>query len=109
MINQLRVYEIFEETRVEFLDRFRDDAARIMGRHGFRILAMWETQMGEAPAFAYLLSWADEAEMRSRWAAFMADEEWRAIKARRAADAPPIVGRIDDMVLSPTDFSAALG
>jgi hypothetical protein len=40
MIHQLRVYEIFEDTKAAFHARFRDHAARIMRRHGFDIAAM---------------------------------------------------------------------
>ena len=40
MINQLRIYRIDPGTAGAFHDRFRDHAARIMGRHGFRILSL---------------------------------------------------------------------
>ena len=43
MIHQLRIYEIFERNKAAFHARFRDHAARIMARHGFRIIALWET------------------------------------------------------------------
>ena len=100
MINQLRTYQIFPETAVAFHDRFRDHAARIMARHGFRIQAMWETGEGETLAFVYLLAWTDEDEMTARWSSFMADEEWAEIK--RNTTAQPIVGTITDQVLRPT-------
>ncbi len=108
MINQLRLYEIYDETRTEFLDRFRDHAARIMGSHGFRILALRTTTHNGNPAFAYLLNWQDEAEMQAGWAAFMADAEWKDIKAQRDPNAGPIVGEITDLALDPVSFSQAL-
>jgi hypothetical protein len=47
MIQQLRIYEIFEKNKAAFHARFRDHAARIMQtRYGFRIVAMWETKFG---------------------------------------------------------------
>lgn len=106
MINQLRTYQIFPQTADAFHARFRDHAARIMARHGFRIQAMWETGEGESLAFVYLLTWQDEAEMKACWAAFMADEEWAEIK--RNTVERPIVGTIQDQVLRPTDYSAAI-
>ena len=43
MIQQLRIYEIFENNKAAFHARFRDHAARIMRtRYGFHIVAMWE-------------------------------------------------------------------
>ena len=108
MINQLRLYEIYDDTRTEFLDRFRDHAARIMRTHGFDIVSMWTCQFQGKPAFAYLLRWPDAEAMQDGWARFMADAEWKAIKAARPADAPPIVGKINDLTLEAVPFSAPL-
>ncbi|MEM9098371.1 MAG: NIPSNAP family protein [Pseudomonadota bacterium] len=107
MINQLRIYKIFPETAQAFHDRFRDHAARIMGRHGFRIQAMWETGEGETLVFVYLLAWESEGEMQERWASFMADEEW--IEIKKTTKEQPMVGGIDEMVLRPTAYSTAIG
>ncbi len=108
MINQLRIYEIFDDTKQAFLDRFRDHAARLMRQHGFRILAMWETRHNDNPVFAYLLSWKSEAEMAAGWERFMADEEWKEIKRRTAPATGSIVDEIIDFPLHPVDFSQAL-
>lgn len=109
MINQLRLYDFDPALRGAFLDRFRDHASRIMRRHGFRILAMWTAESADRLRFVYLLSWADEAEMRARWAAFMADAEWTEVKRRTQAAHGEPVRAIEDIVLDPVDFSAALG
>ncbi len=109
MINQLRTYEIFAANRQAFLDRFRDHAARLMADHGFRIQAMWEMECDGRLFFVYLLAWTDAAEMDARWAAFMANQEWKDIKARTAAEHGNLVGEIESAVLTPTDFSAAIG
>ncbi|WP_428543214.1 NIPSNAP family protein [Profundibacter sp.] len=106
MINQLRTYQIYPKTRAAFHARFRDHAARIMRRHGFRIQAMWETGEEDNLAFVYLLAWRDEVEMKAGWAAFMADEEW--VEIKRNTKEMPIVGNIDDKVLRPTTYSAAI-
>lgn len=42
-VHQLRIYEINDENRQAFHDRFRDHAARIMEKYGFDIVAMWES------------------------------------------------------------------
>lgn len=110
MINQLRVYEVPKGNKQPFLDRFRDHAARIMtGRYGFRIQAMWTSETEDALKFVYLLAWTDQAEMEERWSAFMADQEWKDIKADTAAKHGDFVLGIDEMVLHATDFSAAIG
>ncbi len=109
MINQLRIYEVPPANRAPFLDRFRDHAARIMGRHGFRIQAMWTDDRDGRVRFVYLLTWADPDEMTQAWAAFMADPEWAEIKVQTSAQHGDFVLGIEDVVLEPVPFSAAIG
>src|SRR5258708_7905557 len=100
MIQQLRIYEIFEKNKAQFHARFRDHAARIMQtRYGFRIVAMWETTIGDRTEFVYLLEWPDEAIKTAQWAAFMADAEWTEIKRVTHAEHGLMVGEIEDRVL----------
>jgi heme-degrading monooxygenase HmoA len=104
MIHQLRIYEIFEANKDLFHARFRDHAARIMKRHGFDIVAMWEAKTAARTEFVYLLRWPDEATKTGAWAAFMADQEWDDIK-RATRDRGPLVGEIEDRTLDMTDYS----
>ena len=60
MIHQLRIYEISEATKDLFHTRFHDHAARIMKRHGFDIVAMWDATGETRTEFVYLLRWPDE-------------------------------------------------
>jgi NIPSNAP len=106
-IHQLRIYEIFDANKQAFHDRFRDHAARIMGRYDFQIVAMWETKPSERTEFVYLLEWSDRQTMDDRWARFMADEEWSAIKRETAAVHGKLVGDIESRVMLPTDYSPA--
>ncbi len=48
--------------------------------------------------FVYLLQWPDRATLTDRWARFMADPEWAAIKKRTAAQHGQLVGDIEDRV-----------
>lgn len=106
VVHQLRIYELFDDTRQVFHDRFRDHAIRIMKRHDFRIIAMWEARNGDRTEFVYLLEWPDEATMKDRWAKFLADQEWVDIKARTRAAGLTLVGDIQDRTLRLTDYSA---
>lgn len=107
-VYQLRIYELYPQTRAAFHDRFRDHAARIMKRHGFEIVSMWETGTAEKPEFAYILRWPDTARMKAGWTAFMADEEWARIKRETPAEHRPIVGAIQDRTLRLTDYSPSM-
>lgn len=108
MIHQLRIYEIFERNKAAFHERFRDHAARIMARHGFRILAMWETRSATRTEFAYILAWPDAETKAKAWAAFMADPEWIEIKRVTGIEHGDMVGATEDRLLTPTDYSPAL-
>lgn len=104
-INQLRIYEIFEGNKAAFHARFRDHATRIMARHGFRILSMWEARSEGKTEFVYLLQWRDEAAMKAAWTAFMADPEWAEIKRVTGAEHGRLVGGIEDRTLVLTDYA----
>jgi hypothetical protein len=106
MIQQLRIYEIFEKNKAQFHARFREHAARIMQeRYGFKIVAMWETKFGDRTEFVYLLEWPDETSKTTQWAAFMADAEWTEIKRVTHAEHGLMVGQIEDRLLMPVDYS----
>jgi heme-degrading monooxygenase HmoA len=107
-VHQLRIYELDPAKTEVFHARFRDHAARIMKRHGFRIVAMWEASSPKGPEFVYLLEWPDEAAMKAGWAAFMADKEWSDIKAATRQRHGAIMGGIEDRTLRLTDYSAPL-
>ena len=110
MIQQLRIYEIFENNKAAFHARFRDHAARItQTRYGFQIVAMWETKFGDRTEFAYLLEWPAEAAKTAAWSAFMADAEWSDIKRVTHAEHGLMVGQIEDRLLVLTDYSPAKG
>ena len=104
-VQQLRIYEIFDSNKQAFHERFRDHAQRIMARHGFRIVSMWETRRGDRTEFAYLLDWKDEATKKAAWAAFMADPEWAEIKRVTGARHGKMVGEIQDRTLRLTEYS----
>ncbi|CAN7276442.1 NIPSNAP family protein [Bosea sp. LjRoot237] len=105
MIEQLRIYEIFESNKDAFHARFRDHAARIMKTHGFDIAAMWEAKSKDRTEFVYVLRWPDEATMRESWARFMQDAEWSKIKDRTSAEHGRLVGAIEERVMQRTSYS----
>ena len=104
VIRQLRIYEIFDETKDAFHERFRDHAARIMARHDFHFVAGWESRTDGKPEFIYVLEWPDTESMKARWAAFMADEEWATVKRETTERSGPMVGQIQDRILTEVGY-----
>jgi len=105
MIQQLRIYEIYEHNKAAFHARFRDHAMRIMKRYGFDFVSLWEARSDRGTDFVYLLAWPDLAAKEAAWRGFMADGEWKEIKRITKAQHGDLVGHIDDRVLSPTPYS----
>lgn len=105
VVHQLRIYQIFENNKQAFHERFRTHAMRIMAKYDFEIIALWEAQHDGRIEFVYLLQWPDRATLTDRWARFMADQEWAEIKKRTAARYGTLVGEIQDRVLATTDYS----
>lgn len=85
-IEELRIYDLVRDNRGPFHQRFREHAIRLMHRHDFDIVDIWESESGGRLQFVYVLSWPDQATMQARWAAFRADPEWVAAKRQSAAD-----------------------
>lgn len=104
-LQQLRIYEIPRANEGVFHDRFRDHALRIMARHGFAVRAVWRAEHEGKIEFVYLLDWPDAATMKAAWAAFMADEEWAAIKRETGARHGRFVDAISDRTLEPLPWS----
>lgn len=106
-LQQLRIYEINRGNRDAFHKRFQDHALRIMRRHGFKIIDMWESDSGEKIEFVYLLSWPDRSTMDSRWRELLADQEWIDIKKQTAAQSGELVRAVNSQPLIRVSYSPA--
>jgi NIPSNAP len=105
VIHQLRIYEIFDNNKKAFHDRFRDHAMRIMAKYDFKIIATWESKKDNRTEFVYLLEWPDRETMADRWEKFLRDQEWIKIKKETGEMYGPLVGEIQDRTLYLTDYS----
>ncbi|WPR77390.1 NIPSNAP family protein [Algoriphagus sp. NG3] len=104
-IHQLRIYEVPSENMQAFHDRFRDHAHRIMKKYDFPIVAMWESKFNDKTEFIYLLEWEDESTMEGAWDNFMADQEWKDIKALTSKEHGTFVNNIEDRTLELAEYS----
>lgn len=98
-IFQLRIYEVAPDKRDVFHHRFRNHAMRIMERYGFEFIARWESTSVVDFEFIYILRWPDAATMDRQWKAFLADEEWIAVKKETAATTGEPVQKVTSRVL----------
>ncbi len=106
MIHEIRIYHCVPGRLSALHERFRNHTLAFWDKHGIRQVGFWTTLIGESNhALTYLLQWDSLAEREQKWNAFQADTDW--IKARAASEAvQPIVARIENQILTPTDYSA---
>lgn len=106
MIVEMRVYYCAPTRLPALLDRFRNTTLDFFKKYGIEQVGFWTTLVGpDNHALTYLLKWDDMAQREQRWNAFQADPEWIAKRAETEKDRP-IVVRIENSFLAPTDFSA---
>jgi hypothetical protein len=106
MILEMRVYHCAPGRLPALHDRFRNHTLGFFATHGIRQVGFWTTLIGESNhALTYLLQWDSLSEREQKWNAFQTDPEWMAIRAASEAT-QPIVQRIENQFLVPTDYSA---
>ena len=102
---QLRIYEIFENNKKEFHERFKDHAMRIMKKYNFKIISIYESKSNKKTEFVYFLEWPNETTMKKAWEDFRKDQEWIDIKKEYTAKYGDVVGNVEDRVLTKVDYS----
>ena len=105
MIHELRTYEIPNNVRKTFHERFEKHAMRIMERHGIKILMIWDEEIGDMQNFCYIIEWQSLAEREEKWPKFNSDEEWSRIKKESAEKHGELVRRTHNKFLRPTKYS----
>jgi hypothetical protein len=105
MIYEMRVYHAMPGRMPALLARFENHTLRIWERFGFRQAGFWTTLVGQSSSdLTYMLAWESAEECQRKWAAFMADSEWKQVRAESEKDGPLLSG-ITNQLLVPTVFS----
>ena len=106
MIYELRVYRCIPNRLPALLKRFETTTLRLWQKHGIQQAGFWTTVIGESnQELTYLLAWESLAERERKWAAFVSDPEWVAVREETEKDGP-IVATIGNSILQPTSFSS---
>lgn len=106
MIYELRIYDIIPNRRQALYDRFKKGALRLLGKHGFRIIDMWEPTDAREKLF-YLLAWRDANEREAVWRAFRMDPAWQRLKTGTEA-AGPMVTKMEYYLIQSLPFARRL-
>lgn len=107
MIYELRIYDIIPDRRAALYDRFRKGALRLLRKHGFRIIDMWEPTDAREKLF-YLLAWTNATERDKCWRAFRIDPAWQKLKTE-TEEGGPMVTKMDYYLLESLAFARHAG
>lgn len=105
---ELRTYHAEPGKLDALLSRFRDHTCKLFEKHGMTNVVYFVPVENKDNLLVYLLSYPDKAARNASWKGFLADPEWK--KAAGASEVNgKLVGKIDELFLSPTDFSPVFG
>lgn len=99
------MYEIPNQVRKAFHERFEKQAMRIMKSYGFEIIGCWDEEIGDMQNFVYILGWKDLNTRQEAWAKFNADEEWVRIKEETTEQHGQLVTKTRNKILKATNYS----
>jgi hypothetical protein len=80
--------------------RFREQEVAIFEKHGAEVVAVWQ-RLDNPNTLVWMLAYRDRTHREEVWAAFLADPEWTALRAKYEV---PIT--IEAYTMSASDYSA---
>ena len=90
----------YEHTIDELHQRFREKEVAIFEKHGAEIVAVWQS-LEDSNTLIWMLAYRDRAHREEVWAAFRADPEWTALRAKY-----PVSTSSQVFMMSASDYSA---
>lgn len=104
-VYELRTYHA-EPGKLDALQsRFRDHTVSLFEKHGMTNVGYWIPGDNEDNLLIYLLSYPSSEAREASWKGFLADEDWQAAYKASTSEGK-LVGKIDSVFLTKTDFSA---
>lgn len=105
MIYEYRVYEAVPGRLQDIVARFRNHTVELFEKHGIKNVGYWTSSIGGySNELVYIVGFEDVAQRERAWESFRSDPEWHKVVAETEANGP-IVARISNMLLNPTDYS----
>lgn len=85
--------------------RFRDHTNYLFVKHGMTLVGYW-TPVDAEDTLVYILAYASREAREKSWKAFKEDPEWqRVFKESHEKAGGPIVRKVENRFLRPTDYS----
>src|SRR5438067_2273887 len=108
MLYEMRIYHAAPGRMAALNKRFENVTLQTWQKYGIRPVGFWTVTIGQnSNDLYYMLAWESLAEREQKWSAFRADPDWHKAVAQSEADAGgPLTINIDNLMLSPTSYSA---
>ncbi len=90
----------YERAIDELHQRFREQEVAIFEKHGAEVVAVWQS-LEDSNTLIWMLAYRDRAHREEVWAAFRADPEWSALRAKY-----PVGVSSQVFMMSASDYSA---
>lgn len=103
---ELRTYHAEPGKLDDLLSRFRNHTTGLFKKHGITSVGYWTPVENPDNLLIYLVSYPDPEHRKDAWKAFIQDPDWKAAAAESEKDGK-LVGKIDKLLLKPTEFSPA--
>jgi hypothetical protein len=105
MLYEFRKYDIIPGKGPALLDRFGTFTVPKWQDRGFRVVGFWTPEMGAySNQLVYILAWETLEERLSKFSAWRAEPE-RAKKWAETEKDGPLVRRVNNVLMEPTEFS----
>ncbi|MBM0106587.1 NIPSNAP family protein [Steroidobacter sp. S1-65] len=103
---EIRTYTTAEGKLEDLHRRFREHTLKLFERHGMVNVAYWTPQDPERAGntLVYLLAHKSRQAAAQSWAAFLADPEWKQVRAASEANGK-IVLKVESTFVQATDYS----
>jgi len=105
MIYETRIYETHPGKLPALNDRFRNHTMRIFEKYGIKNIGYWTSEVGEySDRLTYIVAFEDQGHREKAWNDFRSDVEWNKVRTESELEGP-IVKRVFNNLLTPTDYS----
>jgi hypothetical protein len=105
MIYELRRYELQQNNKAAFYERFEVQLMPLFEKYGFKLEGAWDTAIGDVPEYTYVLAWTDLNTRQAAWAKLNEDVDWTRIKKESQEKHGALVLKTHSQILQPTNYS----
>ena len=106
---ELRTYRSSPGNLAALSNRFKDHTIGLFTEHGIGLIGFWIAPDADDPttgSLIYILDFDSPQSAATAWAAFQANERWKAARvASEEAAGGPLTSSVESKFMSPTEYS----